>query len=273
MRRHTGSKTGGAQRRLSSGSLRFGLLSVHDTKLLPTESANFSFETGSTNASHSKAQRAPSSNIPEAEPAHDRNISTAHDPIPLPTSHIHRTTSELNILLGGKHATKREEAMFQRIVSGMANCQSDARITVSLKSTAGKHTEVSTTSVPHIFPSANQCGLKKARDSSRSLLSRVTADSEKVTKWQSSSYSSTAHNDSLSASRIEQDEFFVGSFRDYAKLTPPRLLKLQEAALGIDAPIPTDRSKFSDVNSDQKSETVYDNGELSDDDEFFPLDM
>ena len=50
--RRSKSKTG-TQRRRSSGSLKFGLLSVHETKILPTKNANFS-----TPEAQMRAQRA-----------------------------------------------------------------------------------------------------------------------------------------------------------------------------------------------------------------------
>ena len=197
----------------------------------------------------------------------------------MPSSHIHRTTSELNMLLGERQATKREEAMFQRVVGGLVNYHSDSQITVSAKGTAKKHTvEVSTTSIPrpNSTGSANQYSLKQARDASRSLLSSVTTGTEKGTKVApSSSQSSIAHDDAPPSCRTERDEFFVGSFRDYAKLTPPNLLKLQEAALGIDRPSHANnyQRRRSDMTSDRNSEVVDASGDCSDDDELFALDL
>ena len=118
--------------------------------------------------------------------------------------------------------------------------------------------------------SASVCSLEKANDASRSLLLQSFTTSSKTVKTTSATL---AIPDDSAAILSEQDEFFVGSFRDYAKLAPPRLLRLQEAALGIDAPLPTGRRRFSDVRSNQSSEIEHDVGEFSDDDEIFSLDL
>ena len=270
------SKTGGAQRRRSS--LKFGLRSVHETKILPTENANFSFDTGSTNANTRGGQLHSSQNFPSTFPPDQtkQRMSTAHDPIPMPSSHIHRTASELNLIIGQKHAVKREKAMFERIVSDMVDSQSDGQITVSFQSSSTAtrdHTvETKKSPRPSASRSASVCSLEEARDASRNLLQRFTISSSSK-EVKTTSATRAVHDDSA-AIVAEQDEFFVGSFRDYAKLTPPRLrLKLQEAALGIDAPLPTDRRRFSDVKSDRSSEIEQGIGEFSDDDELFPLDL
>ena len=195
---------------------------------------------------------------------------TAHDPIPMPSSHIHRTASELNLIIGKKHAVKREKAMFERIVSGMVDSQSDGQITVSFQSSstaARDHTvETNESSRPSASSrSASACSLEGARDASRNLLQRFTISKRTVA---TTSATHAAHGDSAGNTK-EQDEFFVGSFRDYVKFTPPRLLKLQEAALGIE--LPTDRRRISDVKSDRSSEIEQGIGEFSDDDEQFPL--
>ena len=163
----------------------------------------------------------------------------------MPSSHIHRTASELNLIVGEKHAVKREELMFQRLVSGMANKSSDQTITVSVATS-----------------SATQ-KLADAESASKRLLQNVTTKQDVTAPA-----TSTDHDDSA-AIVADQDEFFVGSFRDYAKLTPPKLLKLQEAALGIDAPLPTDRRRSSKMKSDRSSEIEFTDA----DDEVFPLDL
>ena len=198
---------------------------------------------------------------------------TVHDPIPMPSSHIHRTASELNLIIGQKHAVKREKAMFERIVSGMVDRKSDGQITVSFESsstaTRDQIVETQKSPRPSASRSASVSSLEEARDASRNLLQRFTISRKTVA---TTSATHTVHDDSAGNIR-EQDEFFVWSFRDYAKLTPPRLLKLQEAALGIDAPLPNDQGRFSDVKSDRSSEIEQGIGEFSNDDELFPLDL
>ena len=243
--RRSGSKTG-AQRRRSSGSLKFGLLSVHETKILPTKNANFSFEPGSKNP-NTRGGQGHQQGFPSTFPPDEtkQRMSTAHDPIPIPSSHIHRTASELNLIVGEKHAVKREELMFQRLVSGMVRKPSDQTTTVSVATS-----------------SATQ-KLADAESASKRLLQNVT------TKQDATTSATSADHDDSAAIVADQDEFFVGSFRDYAKLTPPKLLKLQEAALGIDAPLPTDRRRSSKMKSDRSSEIEFTDA----DDEVFPLDL
>ena len=163
----------------------------------------------------------------------------------MPSSHIHRTASELNMIVGEKHSVKREEMMFQRLVSGMVSKPSEKTATVSVAASSAMQK------------------LADAESASQRLLQNVTTKQDMTT-----SATSADHDDSA-AIVAEPADFFVGSFRDYAKLTPPRLLKLQEAALGIDAPLPTDRRRSSNMKSDRSSEI-----ECSDaDDEVFPLEL
>ena len=132
------------------------MLSLHETKILPTENANFSFDTRSTNANTRGGQLHSSQNFPSTFPpdqAKQRKCRlTASGPMPMPRSHFHRTASELNLIIGQKHAVRREKAMFERIVSGMIDSQSNGQMTVCLFRAAAPPLPEITPSKPKSLP-------------------------------------------------------------------------------------------------------------------------
>ena len=195
--KRSGSKPG-IQRRRSSGLLKLGRLHLRDVPK-PTKNAVFSFDADGRGVSKS-------TNL--ADIAASATRPTAHaksEPIPLPSSHIHRTASEINLLLDQKQARARERIMFQRIVSGMVNRQHSEQVTIITKTNQNYvKKEKGKTKAPGTVLHAN--ALSAANDSAQRLLESVAP-----TKIEALNLSPTAQN---SEELPKIADYFIGPSTD-----------------------------------------------------------
>ena len=211
--KRSGSKPG-IQRRRSSGILKLGRLHLRQDAPKPAKNAVFSLVTDGGDGTAGKSTNRPGDNVaPSAKitrfsrlPDDTAMPTAAHatsEPIPLPSSHIHRTASEINLLLDQKDAALRERIMFQRIVSGMANGQRDGQITVSIKassSTTQKLAEQESTKAPG-STALQACALPAANDSAQRLLRSVTPKKAAV-----------PHSPQSAQKSAEVEDYLIGSF-------------------------------------------------------------
>ena len=209
--KRSGSKPG-IQRRRSSGILKLGRLHLRQDAPKPAKNAVFSLVTDVGTAG--KSTNRPGDNVAASAkitrfsrlPDGTAMPTAAHatsEPIPLPSSHIHRTASEINLLLDQKDAALRERIMFQRIVSGMVNGQRDGHITVSIKassSTTQKLAEQESAKSPG-STALQACALPAANDSAQRLLRSVTPKKAAV-----------PHSPQSAQKSAEVEDYLIGSF-------------------------------------------------------------
>ena len=223
--KRSGSKPGIQRRRSrSSGLLKLGRLHLRDVPK-PTKNAVFSFDADgrgvskSTNLADMAASAArPGTSLLSTESA----MPTAHaknKPIPLPSSHIHRTASEIDLLLDQKQARARERIMFQRIVAGMVSRQHSEQVTSITKTNQNyAKKENGKTKAPGIVLHANV--LSATNDSAQRLLESVAP-----TKIEALHLSTASQN---SEELPEVADYFIGSSTDncdkslsHRRSTPP----------------------------------------------------
>lgn len=222
--KRSGSKPG-IQRRRSSGLLKLGRLHLRDAPK-PTKNAVFSFDADGRGESKSTnlADMAASETRPGTSRLSTESAMPAaqakNKPIPLPSGHIHRTASEIDLLLDQKQARARERIMFQRIVSGMVNCQRGEQITIITKTNQNyAKKEEGKTKAPGTVLHGNT--LSAANDSAQRLLESVAPP----TKIEALHLSPTAKN---SEELPEVADYFIGSSTDncekvlsHRRSTPP----------------------------------------------------
>ena len=211
--KRSGSKPG-IQRRRSSGILKLGRLRLRDVPT-PAKNAVFSFtshantDDGGTDqaSTNSPAKLAASSRL-----SHDTAlplVSANRGAIPLPSSHIHRTASEINLIFDQKTAAARERVMFQRIVSGMVSRQHERQITLSVKVSAAttnaqaKHTIRSDKKDGKSCTESHPVPLSVANASSQRLLESITPRKE------NSDVETTTH-----PGFSEVDDYFIDPFEN-----------------------------------------------------------
>mmetsp|Transcript_26157 Transcript_26157/g.75516 ORF Transcript_26157/g.75516 Transcript_26157/m.75516 type:complete len:274 (+) Transcript_26157:24-845(+) len=265
----------GIQRRRSSGTFRLGKLRLRETSVVPAKNATFNFggDGGSTNSSAKpKLLKSPNKEGRPATiqaPATMSTPFTTHAPIPMPSGHIHRTASELNLLLEQKYAVKHERIMFQRIVSGMVSRKGREEFAVSVTTTSSQKHIVEARGTPA------SSTLSHVKDVSDGLLDDIedgTTKTEVPTP--------PAQTQTETSPATQPNDLFVGSYHDFKRLTSPRhvsssLLKLQEDALGMNAPGnfgQADR-RYSDLNDRPNVGNTLDDEEDTSEEEVFPIDI
>lgn len=204
--KRSGSKPG-IQRRRSSGILKLGRLHLRDVPT-PAKNAVFSFTGADGGGTKNSTDHASTSIAASFRLTPGTALPTANaknEPIPLPSSHIHRTASEINLILNQKHAALRERVMFQRIVSGMANRQRDGEITISVNTGSATPKPNGTCTIRSEKGGARSSSesqptpLSVADDSSQHLLDSITPKKQERTQ----------------VGVPEGDDYFVGSFDKY----------------------------------------------------------
>ena len=257
-------KKTGIPRRRSSGTFKFGKLRLGETLVVPGKNANFSLgEGGSTNPnSKPKLLQSPKKRESSATSRSPAAIPAAHAPIPLPSSHVHRTASEVNLLVCQRDAVQREQMMFQRILSGMADRNGGKTVEVSVTTSSSQKNTV------EVRGNAASTTLSHAKDASERLLEGVTTETDDKT--------SPSQTHPVTSTAPQPKDFFVGSYQDFKKITSPRhvtssLLKLQQE-LGDNAPGSASRvdRRFS-ANSDAGNNA--DDEDEGSDGEVFPIDI
>jgi hypothetical protein len=283
--KRSGSKPG-IQRRRSSGILKLGKLHLRETPK-PGRNAIFTFGDGVSTST---------TNVLRSNPERDAAVLTGSkatmfsisQPIPLPSSHIHRTNSELNLVMDQNNAALRERAMFQRIVSGMVGRQNPGDVTVSVRTSPKRSIEVRRSSTS---------SLTKPKRASVQFQDSVTSPQEvaaSATARASGGPSESA--DPAKASRPavsaglagpgEPLDFFVGSYENVKELTSqgrttsPTLLQMHDAALDLAASVASpgrlDRpeiNEYVDAKNDGTDIHGNDKDQSSDNEEVFAIDL
>lgn len=253
-------KKTGIPRRRSSGTFKLGKLRLGETLVIPGKNANFSLgDGGSTNPanpnSKPKLLQSPKRRGASASSRYPASIPTAHAPIPLPSSHVHRTASEVNLLLSQKDAVKREHMMFQRIVSGLVGRNGGVTANVAITTSPSQNQTV------EVRGTSASSTLRHAKDASERLLKDTKTDDT----------TSPAQTETVTSTAAQPKDLFVGSYQDFKSITSPRhvtssLLKLQQE-LGDNASGSANRVDTSAADNNADDEDEGSEGEV------FPIDI
>ena len=248
--KRSGKKTG-IPRRRSSGTFKLGKLRLGETFVVPGKNANFSLgDGGSTNPanpnSKPKLLQSPKRRGASASSRYPASIPAAHAPIPLPSSHVHRTASEVNLLLSQKDAVKREHMMFQRIVSGLVGRNGGVMANVAETTSPSQNQTVEVRGTPA------SSTLRHAKDASERLLKDTKTDDT----------TSPAQTQTATSTAAQPKDLFVGSYQDFKNITSPRHFTSSLLELGSASRVDT-----SDAGNNADDEDEGSEGEI------FAIDM